>query len=174
MSQNTFKKYWEGIFVNILSQRQWFRKLWRPVRHVKLCIMSHTHIIIWGLRRWTFFGRLLVYVEGWSLMLERREVHVGGGEVHDGGGGVMGGGGGGEGGGVEGRYNLTFGVWRELLASGAEYNGFPGFSDILLPMNSADPKSQSFPRHLSPWRQTITLPLLTSRWSMRSGWKQWR
>ena len=27
-------------------------------------------------------------------------------------------------------------------------------------MNSADPKSQSLPRHLSPWRQTITLPLL--------------
>ena len=83
-----------------------------------------------------------------------------------------GGGGGRERDGVEGRYNLTFGVWRELLAAGAEYNGFPGFSDILLPMNSADPKSQSLPRHLSPWRQTIMLPLLTSWWSMRSGWKQ--
>ena len=32
----------------------------------------------------------------------------------------QGGGGGGERDGVEGRYNLTFGVWRELLASGAE------------------------------------------------------
>ena len=33
--------------------------------------MSHTHIIILGLRRFKFFGRVLVYDEGGSFMLER-------------------------------------------------------------------------------------------------------
>ena len=33
--------------------------------------MSHTHIIILGLLRLTFFGRVLVYVEGGSFLLER-------------------------------------------------------------------------------------------------------
>ena len=32
--------------------------------------MSHTHIIILGLRRFTFFGRVFVYVKGGSFMME--------------------------------------------------------------------------------------------------------
>ena len=52
--------------------------------------MSHTHIIILGMLRFTVFGRVLVYVEGGSFLLERErfmgEVHDGGGEVHVGGG----------------------------------------------------------------------------------------
>ena len=39
-------------------------------------ILSHTHITIWALRRFTFFGRGMVYVGGGGSCW-RGKVHVG-------------------------------------------------------------------------------------------------
>ena len=51
-------------------------------------VLSHTHITIGGLRRFTFFSRGMVYVGVGRFILER-EVHVrGGGKVCVGGGEV--------------------------------------------------------------------------------------
>ena len=55
-------------------------------------VLSHTHITIGELRRFTFLSRGMVYVGGGGVILEREvhaggggKVYVGGGEVHVGG-----------------------------------------------------------------------------------------
>ena len=42
-------------------------------------VLSHTHITIGGLRRFTFLSRGMIYVGGSGGVILEREVHVGGG-----------------------------------------------------------------------------------------------
>ena len=71
--QNTFKKILTWHFCEYFITETIIS---RTSCKTSYNVLSHTHITIWGLRRFTFFGRGMVHVGRGRFMLER-EVDVG-------------------------------------------------------------------------------------------------